>query len=168
MRAVLTLPVLLAVAAGCAVRPPVTTSRAIPEGATPVAVRRDDTAASIFQGNSGMSDSARLVVRNETDWRNTWTQLVGHISPAPALPPVDFTKEMVLVAAMGMRPTAGHTIRIARAGSISGVTYVEVVSEKPGARCQMAQMMSAPADVVVVPRGTEPVTFVESYAVKVC
>ena len=121
MRATLFLPVVALIFSSCATPPPVTTSPAIPEGAMSVPIRRDDNAVSLFQGNSGMTDSARVVIRNEADWRRTWAQLIGHITPAPEAPPVDFTKEMVIVAAMGTRPTAGSMIRIARVGRSSGL-----------------------------------------------
>ena len=171
MRAALIFPaasVALALSSACATPPPAMSSRAIPDGAMSVPIRRDEGAVTIFQGNSGMMDSARLVIRNAAEWRRTWTQLVGHVTPAPETPQVDFTKEMVIVAAMGMRPTAGNMIRIARVGRSSGVTYVEVESETPGMRCKSAQMMTAPADVVLVPNISEPVAFVETPKVRVC
>ena len=168
MRAALFLPVVALALSSCATPPPVTTSPAIPEGATSVPIRRDDNAVSLFQGNSGMTDSARVAIRSEADWRRTWAQLVGHLSPAPELPPVDFTKEMVIIAAMGTRPTVGNMIRIARVGRSSGVTYVDVVSEIPASRCKAARRETAPADVVMVPRIDEPVAFVETHEVKVC
>jgi hypothetical protein len=169
MRAALILPVVaLTLSSSCATRPEVMSSRAIPAGAESVPIRRDDSAVSIFQGNSGMTDSARLVIRSEAEWRRTWAQLVGHVSPAPEPPSIDFTNEMVIVVAMGARPTAGNMIRIARVGRSSGVTYVDVVSETPSVRCKAAQMMTSPADVVVVPRIEEPVAFVETLDVKGC
>ena len=168
MRAALFVTVVLSLASACATRPPVMSSRAIPDGALSVPMRRDEGSVSIFQGHSGMTDSARLVIRNDAEWRRTWAQLVGHITPAPPIPEIDFTKEMVIVAALGTRPTAGHMIRIARVGRSSGVTYVDVVSERPGPTCRTAQMMTSPADVVVVPVINEPVAFVETLNVKVC
>ena len=169
MRAALLLPVVaLSLSSACATRPAVISSPAIPDGAMSVPIRRDDKAVSLFQGNSGMMDSARLVLRNEEEWRRTWAQLAGHVSPAPEPPSVDFTNEMVMVAAMGSRPTAGYMIRIARVGRSSGVTYVDVVSDTPGMRCKEAQRVTAPADVVVVQRIDEPVAFVETQNIKAC
>jgi hypothetical protein len=169
MRAALFFSVVaLTLSSACATPPAVISSKAIPDGAISVPIRRDESAATLFQGNSGMTDSARLVVRSEADWRRTWAQLVGHVTPAPEAPPVDFTQEMVIVAALGARPTAGHMIRIARVGRSSGVTYVDVVSEKPGLRCKAKPRTTAPADVVVAPRIDEPVAFVETQSVKAC
>lgn len=133
-----------------------------------VPMRRDDNSATLFQGTSGMTEPARLLIRNDADWRDTWSRLSGHVSPAPELPAIDFSKEMVIVTAMGTRPTTGQMIHVARVGRTSGVTYVEVVSEMPGARCKAAQRTTAPADVVVVPKLNEPVTFVETSIVKGC
>ena len=144
------------------------TSQAIPSGAMNVPVRRDDHTATLFQGNSGLTEPARLLIRSDAEWRDAWSRLVGHVSPAPDAPPVDFTKEMVIVAAMGTQKTDGHMIRVARVGRLSGVTYVEIVSESPGSPCKKIERTTAPADVVVVPKIDEPVTFVETLAVKGC
>jgi hypothetical protein len=168
MRAAPFLVALLSVASACAAPPSEMMSQAIPSGATVVEVRRADNTATLFQGNSGMTEPARLVIRSDAEWRDAWSRLVGHVSPAPELPAIDFTKEMVLIAAMGSRPTAGHMIHIARVGRVSGVTYVEVVSESPAGPCRQAQVVTAPADVVVVPRLLEPLTFVETVATKGC
>jgi hypothetical protein len=143
-------------------------SRAIPSGATAVEVRRADNTATLFQGNSGMTESARLVIRSDAEWRDAWSRLVGHVTPAPEAPAIDFTKEMVLIAAMGSRPTAGYMIHIAHVGRVSGVTYVEVISESPAGPCRRAEVVTAPADVAVVPRLLEPVTFVETLNTKGC
>ena len=131
-------------------------------------MRRDDNAATLLQGNSGLTEPTRLVVRNDAQWRDVWSKLVGHVTSAPEAPPIDFTKEMVVVASLGAKPTAGNMIRIARAGRMSGVTYIEIVSTSPSARCKMPPRPSAPADVVVTPKLDEPVTFVETYVVSAC
>lgn len=157
---------LLSLASACATRPPEVLSRAIPESATSVSMRRDDNAATLFQG--GLTEPTRLLVRNDAQWRAVWSQLVGHVSPSPEPPPIDFTKEMVVVASLGTKPTAGHLVRVTRAGRMSGVTYVEIVSTSPGARCKLPPRPSAPADVVVMPKLDEPVTFVETYVVSAC
>jgi hypothetical protein len=168
MRAVPLSIVVLSLASACATRPPATVSRAIPESASSVSIRRDDNSATLLQGNSGLTEPTRLVVRSDAEWRDVWSKLVDHVSPVPEAPSIDFTKEMVVVASLGAKPTAGHMIRVARAGRMSGVTYVEVVSTSPGPRCKMPPRPSAPADVVVMPKLDEPVTFVETYVVSAC
>jgi hypothetical protein len=168
MRAVPLSIVVLSLASACATRPPATVSRAIPESASSVSIRRDDNSATLLQGNSGLTEPTRLVVRSDAEWRDVWSKLVDHVSPVPEPPSIDFTKEMVVVASLGAKPTSGHMIRVARAGRMSGVTYVEVVSTSPGPRCKMPARPSAPADVVVMPKLDEPVTFVETYVVSAC
>ena len=124
--------------------------------------------ARLFQGTSGITQPARLLIRNEAEWRDVWTRLVQHASPAPDGPAIDFTKEMVIVAALGTSPTAGYMIHIAHIGRVSGVTYVEIISTSPASQCHQAERSSSPADVVVVPKTDEPLTFVETQVVRGC
>lgn len=164
----LILPLVLSVASACATRPPDMGSRAMPESVTGVAIRRDDNSATVFQGSSGIAEAERLLIRNEADWQSAWKRLVANVSPQPSPPAIDFSHDMVLLAALGARPTTGYGIHIAHVGRTAGVTYVEVRTERPGKRCRPAQRTVTPADVAVVPQLNEPVTFVEVDSVVAC
>jgi hypothetical protein len=143
-------------------------SKVMPASVTGVAIRRDDNSVTVFQGSSGIAAPERLVIRNEAEWQSAWNRLVANVSPQPSLPSIDFSHDMVLLAALGARPTTGYGIHIAHVGRTSGVTYVEVRTERPGKRCRPAQRTVTPADVAVVSQFNEPVTFVEVDSVIAC
>ena len=46
-------------------------------------------------------DAAQQVVRDPAAWQALWARLHVNASPTPALPAVDFAKDMLVVAAMG-------------------------------------------------------------------
>ena len=60
---------------------------------------------------SGIGQSERLVVRDNATWQTVWTSIWRGMMPTPALPNVDFTKEMVIIAARGTRSTGGYSRR---------------------------------------------------------
>ncbi|MCH7909276.1 MAG: hypothetical protein IIB38_06620, partial [Candidatus Hydrogenedentes bacterium] len=53
----------------------------------------------------GPQEAARSVVRDQQAWLEFWGILTAALLPAPDPPLVDFTQDLVIVAAMGSRPT---------------------------------------------------------------
>lgn len=51
---------------------------------------------------AGTARHGPKVIRDEAEWRSFWQEVTGNYSPAPALPAVDFGREMV-VAWLGGR-----------------------------------------------------------------
>ncbi|HEX2780360.1 MAG TPA: protease complex subunit PrcB family protein [Gemmatimonadaceae bacterium] len=139
----------------------------VPEDASEVMARREN-AVSPFAVYSGYSDSARVVVRNESQWREVWARIAGNATPAPEAPEIDFNTEMVLVAAMGTKPSGGWAIRIDRVARRGNNAWAEVTSQQPGSGCMTSAAFTAPLDVVVVQRTPGKVVFVERSEVRNC
>ena len=57
--------------------------------------------------NWGISQRARLVIRDRDKFNELWNQIMRPVSDKdkPALPDVDFSREMIIVAAMGHQPS---------------------------------------------------------------
>ena len=115
---------------------------------------------------SAIDAPERLVIRDAATWQAQWNAIWAGLTPTPALPPVDFTREMVVVAAMGTRATGGYTIRIDSAAAAAGVTpgggaVVWVTSASPGPHCFTTQALTHPVDAVRLPLVGGPVTFRE-------
>ena len=104
-------------------------------------------------------DAAQQVVRDQAAWQALWARLNSNASPTPALPAVDFAKDMLVVAAMGMKGHGGYKIAITAATEAAGKVTVEVTETSPGARCMNAMMMTSPVVVAKVPRRAGDVTF---------
>jgi erythromycin esterase-like protein len=104
-------------------------------------------------------DAAQQVVRDQAAWQALWTRLNSNASPAPAPPAVDFAKDMIVVAAMGMKGHGGYKIAITAAAEAAGKVTVEVTETSPGARCMNAMMMTSPVVVAKVPRRAGEVSF---------
>ena len=110
-------------------------------------------------------NSLRLVIRNRDEFSDFWRRLTAKIPPGQWVPPppeIDFSKEMVVVAAMGARPTSGYWVFIDGACEVNG--QVEVfVSNVEDARCSgQFQAVTYPADAVRLPQTNMPIVFRET------
>jgi hypothetical protein len=101
---------------------------------------------------TGLEEPLRAVVRSAGEWRDLWARLAANRIPVPAPPEIDFSERVVVVAAMGSRPTGGHAIRIDRVSYAGDTLWVEVTSVAPGAACVTTQALTAPVAAVSVER----------------
>ena len=128
----------------------------------------DSTLHSYYRYSSGYPDSARLIVRDNSAWSTLWTRIVSNHGPTPATPAIDFANEMVIAVAMGTRSSGGYTIRIAAVEQRTDDIAVTVVSTSPGRSCGTTAALTAPMDIVRVPRSDLPVRFIEQATVHDC
>lgn len=101
---------------------------------------------------TGIEEPRRALLRTEAEWRELWAELAAGRIPPPELPVIDFGSRMVIVAAMGRRPTGGYAISIEDVRATEDVLYVTVVETSPGAGCMTTQALTAPVAVVTVER----------------
>jgi hypothetical protein len=112
---------------------------------------------------------ARLVVKDAAVWGSVWRSIVGKVSPTPPEPSVDFAHEMVVVAAMGQRPTGGYVIDVIDAVSDKdGKLKVAVTETSPGQHCAVTDALTEPVDVVIVRRTEGAVDFGERQQTRDC
>lgn len=74
-----------------------------------------------------IGDSSRIVVRDENRWSEVWSQASANEPSAQLSRPIDFTAEMVLVAAAGRLDT-GAQIRFDSVGVRGDVFVANVVT----------------------------------------
>ena len=108
----------------------------------------------------------RLVIRNRDEFSDFWKRLLAPVPPGqwtPALPEIDFSKEMIVVAAMGERPSSGYSIIIDGACEIDGHVEMFVSSQEGIGACGGALgVVTYPADAVRIPQTDLPVVFRET------
>jgi hypothetical protein len=75
---------------------------------------------------------------------------------------------MVLIAAMGRRPTGGYGIVIESVHRADGKLFARVEAHSPGPTCFVTQALTAPVTAVRVARSDEPVEFLERSSVTEC
>ena len=107
----------------------------------------------------------RLVIKNRDEFSNFWKRFTDPLPPGkwvPPLPEFDFSKEMIVVAAMGRRPSPGFGVMVDGACEVDGQVEVFVTSVEDGPCMPVPAVVTAPADLVRLPRTDLPVVFRES------
>jgi hypothetical protein len=122
-----------------------------------------------FSFNSGFDKPARLVVRDPVTWRVVWNQTYLRQTPVPPLPSVDFSREMIVVAALGSRSSGGYSILLDGASGLAN-DGIEVIvdSSSPGSECGVTAAFTQPVDIARLPLRIGAVNFVERAHVSHC
>ena len=135
---------------------------------TGLSLRRFDEMATYYQFSSGIDEPRRIDIRSPAEWEGQWARLTRRHGNPPPAPRIDFTREMILLAAMGQRPTGGYSVRIERVLPRSEEYQVFVRETSPGRRCGTTQASTSPVDIVVVPATPKPVRWVVEQDVHDC
>jgi ABC-type glycerol-3-phosphate transport system substrate-binding protein len=126
-----------------------------------VQVRAVEPTAILLSDNARVfADSIRKVIRDTVEWRQIWEQATRLRSNPPARPPIDFSRDFVILAAAGQgRP--GDVIHVDSMG-YSRKLAVIVVRTTTG--CQNIPATAYPFELARVPRFDGEVAFREQKA----
>ena len=125
-----------------------------------------DTVAVVH--SSGYSEPAREVLETEEEWRETWDRMHAGVSPPPERPEVDLEASIVVVLAMGTRPTGGYGIGVSAARVVDGDLELEVEERSPGASCGVTQAITSPTLLIQLPVPSGEVEFSEREVTRDC
>jgi hypothetical protein len=122
-----------------------------------------------FSSTSGLDDPLRVMIRDRKAWREMWERIHRRgPSPEPELPEINFSKEMLVVVALGSRPTGGYAIFIEGVYERDGRLEVKVSSQSAGKNCMVTQSVTQPIDIVRIPKADIPMAFLENQVVHEC
>lgn len=119
-------------------------------------------------GYSGFGTSERVVVRSASHWEAIWEQAFALQTDVPPRPAIDFATEMVLVVALGSRPTGGYGIAIEDLVTGGTGLSVLVAATSPGPSCGTTQAVTQPVEIVRVHAVSGEVSFNERSLVHQC
>lgn len=156
------LAALVAAASACRIahasaRPPT----AQPNVAPTVPIVRFRSGTTAFSTYSGLDESQLAVVRDSIAWTRLWQRIQQPFFPRAHAPPVNFDRDMVIVAAMGRRPSAGYDITIEGAERTPGGVLVDVRVSRPAPGCPVEAVVTQPVDLGRVPATDAPIQFRE-------
>jgi hypothetical protein len=118
--------------------------------------------------SSALTSRERRVIKDAATWEAVWAQAWAQRSVRPALPPVDFSKEVVVLAAMGQRRSGGHLIEVVSVEPGAGGREVTVLERSPGASCLLTGALTQPFTAVRVPSAGGELQFVDVARVEEC
>ena len=125
--------------------------------ATPTFVAIGPAARLYYNDSPGLRDSARAVIRDPAEWASRWRQITSTQASPPALPSIDFAKEMVLMAGAG-RMNPGDQIKI---DSVSVQDQSISVVVRTTTECRPFPGEAYPLELVRVAASAKPIVWVE-------
>jgi len=140
----------------------------VPGPHAPLTVTRLRAEPFSFMYVSQLRQPERLVIRDQVAWVNAWASLWPLGAPIAAPPNVDFDHEMIVLVALGERPTGGYSILVDSAGTNDNGVTVWVGTSTPGPLCVTTQALTQPVDIARLPRVDAAVRFVGTSKVSDC
>ena len=114
------------------------------------------TFTSLARGDmSGQQIAKEVTIRTPAEWKALWKD---H-SPTEKMPVVDFTKSMVVGIFLGSKPSAGYEVEIVGVRTQEKDLVVEYAQKQPGRGTMVAQILTEPYHLVVVPQHAGTVRF---------
>jgi hypothetical protein len=117
------------------------------------------TLANFSAADDVFATEALQVVHDQATWQSLWARMNANHIPAPAVPAVDFSAEMVVVAATGGKPSGGFSVSIESASERSGTVTVEVTMTSPGPNCIRTGILTSPVAIAKLPMRPGTVNF---------
>jgi len=124
----------------------------------PQTVLQELVPETLAQGTQSRIEEPRhVVVRTVEAWRELWA--AHSLQPAPI---VDFSRVVVVGVFIGARPTAGFRVEITGVTSQAGRAVVRFVEHRPAPDAILAQIITAPFHLVLLPASLGSITFQQS------
>ena len=119
---------------------------------------------SIQAGSLSRPDRAFLVLEDEASLRRIHRELHASATVPPAFPVIDFDPDLVLLAFMGQRSTAGYAVSFDSHALVnSRVAHVRVIEQTPPSDVMLASVITSPYVLAALGRGEfDAVQFVDA------
>lgn len=101
---------------------------------------------------SNYKERVFFTITSQEEWQKVWGEINSAATPAPALPAVDFSKEMLVLVFQGTEPTGGYSVEVTGVEKKDGVIGVEVRETAPGEGCFTTQALTAPLHIIKIPK----------------
>ncbi len=93
---------------------------------------------------SGYNEETYLVVKTEAEWTKVWAKHTVPHMPTTPYPEINFSKDMVICAFMGKRPTTGYSISVRRIWAEEERIHVEIAKSGPPENLMVSEVITYP------------------------
>jgi len=93
---------------------------------------------------SRYNEETYLVVKTEAEWAEVWAKHTASHMPTTPYPEINFSKNMVICAFMGKRPTTGYSISIRRIWAEGERIHVEIAKSDPPENLVVSEVITYP------------------------
>lgn len=121
----------------------------------------------LTQKASGFDEPAELAIRDRAALESAWARLFNQVQGNPA-PAVDFTRETVILVALGRRSSGGYGVHVDAVTRSGDGAVVRYTATSPAPDCMTTQALTSPVEVIRAPRIGGTVRFERRDAVQRC
>lgn len=108
---------------------------------------------------SGFAEPRRQVIRREVEYLEVWAEHASGLNRVALPPPVDFSREMVVLVAMGERPTGGYMTEVVDLEVRGRSLRVLVGEREPRPGTMQIQQVTRPYTFIALPAVSARVQF---------
>jgi hypothetical protein len=101
---------------------------------------------------SGLDEALSAVVHDQESWGELWDRIHRGVSPRPPLPPVDFSRHMLIAVATGTRRSGGFGVAVRGVAVHENKLVVEVLETCPARGAMASMALTQPVAVVRLDR----------------
>jgi hypothetical protein len=98
--------------------------------------------------HSGLDEALSEVVQDQGRWAALWERIHRRIEPPPPLPPVDFSRHMLIAVATGTRRSGGFRVAVRGVAIHEDRLVVEVLETCPAEGSMVTMALTQPVEVV--------------------
>lgn len=117
----------------------------------PASVVTDTLRMLVTLQQSGWDAPVTLIIDDSTAFASAWAVAHAGLTPVPAFPPVDLSRERVIVVAAGMRSSGGYGL----SASVAPTAGADVVIQSPGPGCGATAQITHPAIIFTMRRTSQ-------------
>jgi hypothetical protein len=100
---------------------------------------------------SGIVTPQKIVIRDEAEYFTLWAEHAADLNRVALPPDVDFSREMVVLVAMGTKPTGGYYIEVVDMELRARTLHVMVGERVPRPGTMQVQVQTQPYQLVALP-----------------
>ena len=98
--------------------------------------------------HSGFDQPEALLIRDQDSWLLTWSRIMRGIAPTPEAPSIDFSRQMLLLVALGSQPNPGYRVNIDSVKATGSTVEAYTTRIEPGSNCVSPAVIGEPVHVV--------------------
>ena len=113
----------------------------------------------------GLDEPAYLIVRTAEEWAALWSKLEPRTAHeqdprvSNSVPVIDFSKQAVIVAALGRKPNGGYRVELQSVDESSDRILVNVLETRPGSNCVVTLEETNPIAIAIISQTDKAVDF---------
>ncbi|HEX5774766.1 MAG TPA: protease complex subunit PrcB family protein [Candidatus Paceibacterota bacterium] len=113
-----------------------------------------------------VTERKNYAARDEDAYERLWE--MAHGEDGKPMPEVDFSKEYVIAAFSGERPSGGHAVAVEKVVDADGVRTVHAALTAPGDGCVVTDAITSPFVFITVPESVNALEAVDATRIEPC